>query len=124
MLKNSKTYTSFSAPDLAVIKDFYTNKLGLEANEDVDGVLMFKTAVETKFMIYVKDNHVPATYTVLNFEVEDIEMAVADLNEKGVEMEKYPEMGTDEKGIADAGTNSKMAWFKDPAGNILGLIEG
>lgn len=123
MLANFKTFTSFSAPRLDLIEEFYNGKLGLEVSKDVMGVLMFKTGGDTKFMVYEKPTHTAAEYTVLNFEVDDIEKAVSELNKKGIMMEQYPEMGTDENGIAGAGNgDSKMAWFKDPAGNIVSLF--
>ncbi len=124
MLDKSKTFTSFSTDDIDEAKEFYGEKLGLEIEMDMDGAVVFKTGGDTKFMVYEKDDHQAANYTVLNFEVEDIKEQVRKLNEEGIVMEQYEFMRTDELGIAPAGdVDSKMAWFVDPAGNIVGLIE-
>jgi len=119
MLKESKTYTSFSVKDINSVKDFYINKLGLiVSNTMEDYALGFKTGGDTSFFVYPKNDHVPATYTVLNFVVEDLDKCVDELMENGVQMEQYPDMKTNQKGIAETG-GGRMAWFKDPAGNIL-----
>jgi len=123
MLKDSKTFTSFSVDDLDAAKDFYHKKLGLTLLDEFDGGLRFQTGGDTSFMVYIREKHVPALYTVLNFEVDDIEKKIGELNDQEIMMEQYPEMGTDELGISTQGDDTKMAWFKDPAGNILSLMQ-
>lgn len=122
-MKHFKTYTSYSIDDFDAAREFYTKKLDLDLTTypESQGVLIFKTKGDTKFMLYVKSDHQPAGYTVLNFEVENIEKLVDDLTTKGVKFEHI--QNTDEKGIADMG-NVKAAWFKDPAGNWIGLFQG
>lgn len=124
MLKDSYTFNSFSTNDLRASKTFYAETLGLEVVENEMGVLEIKAAGSNKFVIYPKENHRPATFTVLNFEVKDIKSEVDDLIGKGIAFEQYPEpMKTDEKGMHDDGRGFAIAWFKDPAGNILSLIQ-
>lgn len=127
MLKNAFTFNSFSTNDLQVSKDFYKNTLGLEVVENEMGILEIKAKGSNKFVIYPKENHQPATFTVLNFEVADIEKEVDTLIGKGIVFEQYPEpMKTDEKGICWPPDNEDwpiIAWFKDSSGNILSLIQ-
>lgn len=125
MLKDSKAFSSFSVDDLQKAKEFYGQLLEVEIVEDnVMGLLSLKLATGGAVMIYPKDNHIPATYTVLNFPVIDVEKTVDTLTEKGVKFERYTgELETDEKGISRDERGSKMAWFKDPAGNILSVLE-
>lgn len=126
MLKNSKAISSFSVDDTKTAKEFYNKTLGLEVSEipEMNGLLNLHTAGGNKILVYPKPNHIPATFTVLNFPVEDVEKTVDELTEKGVKFEIYDEQNlkTDEKGILrDMGM--KIAWFKDPAGNILSVLE-
>jgi catechol 2,3-dioxygenase-like lactoylglutathione lyase family enzyme len=123
MLGKYKTYTSFSTNDLDAAREFYSHKLELEESAYMDGVLIYRTAGDTKFIVYIKENHEPATHTVLNFEVGNVEDVVDFLNKKGIVMEQYDEFKTNEKGISTMGDH-QMAWFKDPAGNILSLTNG
>ena len=139
MFKDSKAFSSFSVDDLEKAKEFYRETLGLEVMEDRGmDLLHLKLTGGSQVMIYPKGSeHTPATFTVLNFIVDDIEIAVDGLAEKGVEFEQYDNeyMKTDEKGIAkrdgsprsagEAGQNGPvgMAWFKDPAGNILSVLQ-
>jgi catechol 2,3-dioxygenase-like lactoylglutathione lyase family enzyme len=123
MLTNSKVTPSFSAIDLEKEKDFFVNTLGLKVLEEIDGAVTFEAGNGTKFFVYLKgEAHTPASFTVLNFEVEDILASVEELKSKGVVFEQYPEMGTDENGIS-SNTAGKMAWFKDPSENIFSLIQ-
>lgn len=126
MLKGSKAFTSFSVDHLKKAKEFYGQKLGLEVSETNEG-LGLKITGGGEIFIYPKDNHTPATFTVLNFPVDDIEQAVDKLGGLGVRFESYEgEMKTDKKGIfrgADRGEGPNIAWFKDPAGNILSVLE-
>jgi catechol 2,3-dioxygenase-like lactoylglutathione lyase family enzyme len=126
MFKNSKAFSSFSVDDLEKAKVFYGQTLGLDVSETPEG-LGLKISGGGKVFLYPKPNHQPATFTVLNFPVEDIEKAVDDLTKLGVRFESYEgEIKTDEKGIfrgADRGQGPNIAWFKDPAGNILSAVE-
>lgn len=127
MLKDSHTFNSYSTDDIESSKKFYGETLGLEVFENEMGILEIKVAGSNKFVIYPKENHRPATFTVLNFEVKDIEQEVDNLISKGIVFEQYPEpLKTDTKGICWPPQDKNwptIAWFKDPAGNILSLIE-
>jgi catechol 2,3-dioxygenase-like lactoylglutathione lyase family enzyme len=127
MLRGSKAFSSFSVDDLDKAKEFYTQTLGLEVSEDPKMGVLSINLPEGHIMVYPKGpGHTPASFTVLNFPVDNIDQAVEELKGKGVEFEKYDSewIKTDEKGIARAdGKGPSMAWFKDPAGNILGLQE-
>lgn len=127
MFKNTKAFSSFSVNDIAKAKDFYTNILGLDVKEEYGG-LTLNIAGSNSIMVYPKDNHEPATFTVLNFPVEDIEKSVDELIAKGITFEQYDFLNTNEKGIAkmpeEGGANGPtMAWFTDPAGNIFSLMQ-
>ena len=123
MLENSKAFSGFAAGDFGKVKEFYTKTLGLKVTEE-HGLLTLHLAGGNNVLIYPKPNHVPATFTVLNFPVDDIDRAVEELSKRGVRFEKYngPEIKTDEKGIM-RGNGPTIAWFKDPAGNILSVLE-
>jgi catechol 2,3-dioxygenase-like lactoylglutathione lyase family enzyme len=123
MLKNSKAFSGFSANDIAKEKEFYSRTLGLDVSE-AHGILTLRLAGGHNVIIYTKPNHVPATFTVLNFPVDDVDLAVDELKKRGVRCEQYnlPDLKTDEKGIM-RGNGPTIAWFKDPAGNILSVIE-
>jgi len=122
MLKGSNAFSGFSARDIPKVKEFYAGALGLEVSES-NGILTLHLAGGNKVIIYPKPNHVPATFTVLNFPVDDIDLAVDELRKRGVRFEQYnlPDLKTDEKGIM-RGNGPTIAWFKDPAGNILSVI--
>ena len=124
MLKNSKAFSSFSADDLEKAKEFYQNTLGLEVNEGAMGVLELHIGGSNPIIIYPKPNHEPASFTVLNFVVDSVDQTVDELTKKGVRFEHYDYEGlkTDEKGIM-RGEGPVIAWFKDPAGNILSILE-
>ena len=122
MLTTSKAFSSFSVDDLSKAKEFYGQTLGVEVSESDEG-LELKPSGNASVFLYPKSNHQPATFTVLNFMVDDIESAVDELKKSGVTFEKYEgEIKTDEKGIHRNG-GPTIAWFKDPAGNILSVIE-
>jgi len=123
MLKNSKAFSGFSANDIAKEKEFYAGTLGLDVSE-AHGLLTLRLGGGNNVIIYPKPNHVPATFTVLNFPVDDVDLAVDELKKRGVRFEQYnlPDLKTDEKGIM-RGNGPTIAWFKDPAGNILSLLE-
>lgn len=122
MLSNRPAFSGFSTNDIPAAKAFYGDTLGVDVNED-DGMLTLKFPGGHTVLIYPKDDHEPATFTVLNIQVEDIDATVDRLTEAGVTFEHYgPEAGQDERGIArDYGP--PIAWFKDPAGNIVSLIK-
>jgi catechol 2,3-dioxygenase-like lactoylglutathione lyase family enzyme len=124
MFKDTKAFSGFSVNDLAAAKAFYGQTLGLEV-EDSPAGLMLRITGGNGTLIYPKDDHTPATYTILNFPVDNIEHAVDELTSKGVTFERYANM-TDETGIARGiSTNQgpNIAWFKDPAGNILSVLQ-
>jgi glyoxalase/bleomycin resistance protein/dioxygenase superfamily protein len=123
MLKDSKAFSGFSADDIAKAKQFYAGTLSLDVSES-HGVLTLRLAGGNNVIIYPKPNHVPATFTVLNFPMKDVDRAVDELKKRGVRFEHYdlPSLKTDEKGIM-RGNGPTIAWFKDPAGNILSIIE-
>ena len=123
MLENSKAFSGFAAPDIAKEKKFYSQTLGLKTSED-HGLLRLHLAGGNNVLIYPKPNHVPATFTVLNFPVDDFDRAVDELTKRGVRFEHYNQgdLKTDEKGIM-RGNGPTIAWFKDPAGNILSVLK-
>ena len=122
MFKNSKAFSGFSVDDIAKAKAFYGQTLGLDVTEE-NGMLTLHIASGATILIYPKDNHVPATFTILNFPVANVEQAVDALTGLGVRFEHYEgEMQTDAKGIM-RGQGPEIAWFKDPAGNFLSVIE-
>jgi catechol 2,3-dioxygenase-like lactoylglutathione lyase family enzyme len=123
MFKEAETFSSFSVNDLRQAKEFYGETLGLEVKESQEG-LELHTGSNAVFL-YPKPNHTPATFTVLNFHVDDIEEAVDELKSLGVKLEHYdlPDIKTDERGIARGPHGPIIAWFKDPAGNILSVLQ-
>ena len=123
MLRDSKAFSGFSAGDIQTAKKFYSETLGLDVTES-HGLLTLRLAGGNNVLIYPKPNHVPATFTVLNFPVKDVELAVDELTKRGVRFEMYdlPNLKTDKKGIM-RGNGPTIAWLKDPAGNILSIIE-
>lgn len=122
MFKSAKSFSSFSVNDVQRAKEFYGNTLGLEVSETNEG-LELHTSGNSVFL-YPKSNHTPASFTVLNFHVDDIEKAVDELNALGVNLEHYnqPDLKTDQRGIF-RGPGPQIAWFKDPAGNILSVLQ-
>ena len=124
MLKNSPAFGSFSVNDLQAAQAFYSATLGLDARIGSMNVLELQLAGGMKVIAYPKADHQPATFTVLNFEVPDIDAAVATLTERGVRFEHYelPGLKTDAKGICRDPGGPLIAWFKDPAGNILSVL--
>lgn len=123
MLKDSQAFSGFAAPDLEKAKEFYGRLLGLKI-ADEQGGLTLHLAGGNNVLIYPKADHVPATFTVLNFPVADVDQAVDELGKRGVRFEKYngAEIKADEKGIM-RGKGPTIAWFRDPAGNILSVLE-
>jgi catechol 2,3-dioxygenase-like lactoylglutathione lyase family enzyme len=121
MFRDSRAFSGFSTNDLAKAKEFYGATLGLEVTED-DGNLTLRLAGGGSIFIYPKPNHEPATFTVLNFPVADIDDAVDRLGHAGVRFERYQGMNQDPRGIM-RGNGPPIAWFRDPAGNILSVIQ-
>jgi catechol 2,3-dioxygenase-like lactoylglutathione lyase family enzyme len=124
MLNPSRAFASYSVNDIAKAKDFYGKTLGLNSSGGPEGTLVLNLSNGTRVLMYPKPNHQPATFTVLNFPVPNVDSAVDELTQKGVRFEKYnlPDLKTDEKGIM-RGNGPVIAWFKDPAGNILSVRE-
>ncbi|MFI5163394.1 MAG: VOC family protein [Sphingobacteriales bacterium] len=129
MINSTKAFSSFSVDNIEKAREFYQNTLGLTVNKvpmGEDGLLEIQIAGGAKVMVYPKPNHVPATFTVLNFPVDDLEKTVDELISKGVKFEHY-DMGdfkTNEKGILYGnGHGPDIAWFTDPAGNIISVLK-
>lgn len=123
MFRGAKVFSSFSVNDLRKAKQFYGETLGLEIAERPEG-LELRPAGGARIFLYPKNNHTPATFTVLNFQVDDVEKTNDELVKRGIRFERYNEgdLKTDEKGIY-RGKGPKIAWFKDPAGNVLSIVE-
>jgi catechol 2,3-dioxygenase-like lactoylglutathione lyase family enzyme len=126
MLRDTKAFSGFSVDDLQKAKQFYGETLGLQVSED-NGLLTLHISGGSNVLVYPKDNHVPATFTILNFPVDDIDKTVDELVARGVSFERYDGFQQDERGIArgiSSGQGPDIAWFKDPAGNILSVLNG
>jgi catechol 2,3-dioxygenase-like lactoylglutathione lyase family enzyme len=123
MFATTKAFSGFSVDDVAAAKDFYSDTLGLRVSE-ANGLLTLHIAGDRDIIVYPKPDHTPATFTILNFPVADVEQAVDDLTERGVRFERYShlEAEMDEKGIFRGG-GPLIAWFTDPAGNVLSVIQ-
>jgi len=123
VLEKSKAFRGFSVKDIQRAKEFYSRTMGLEVSES-HGLLNLHLAGGTIVLIYPKPKHVPASFTVLNFPVDSVDKAVDELTKRGVRFEIYnqPNLKTDERGIFRGG-GPVIAWFKDPAGNILSVLE-
>jgi catechol 2,3-dioxygenase-like lactoylglutathione lyase family enzyme len=123
MFKDSKAFSGYSVDDIPRAKQFYGETLGLNVDNEMDGLVLHLAGGNDVFL-YPKETHEPATYTVLNFPAPDVDEAVDKLTAAGVRFEQYEgELQTDEKGVF-RGEGPTIAWFKDPAGNILSVIEG
>ena len=119
MFENSKAYSGFATDDIDKARDFYGGALDLDVSEPFPGGLILNLPGDRETLVYLKPDFTPATYTMLNFEVPDIEAAVDELNSRGIEMERYEGFDQDEKGIVRMPGTPVGAWFTDPAGNIL-----
>ncbi len=124
MFANTKATSSFAVDDVDAAKRFYGETLGLGTTDlsEEFGVMSIQLAGDRRVLVYRKDDFTPATYTVLNFEVDDVDAAVDELAARGVAFERYDGLDQDEKGIA-RGPGPMIAWFKDPAGNILAVLQ-
>jgi catechol 2,3-dioxygenase-like lactoylglutathione lyase family enzyme len=124
MLTANEAFSSFSVDDIRKAQAFYGKTLGLEVANGPEGTLVVPLSGSAKAMLYPKPNHQPATFTVLNFAVDSVEKTVKELSQRGVQFELYdePNLKTDAQGIS-RGNGPTIAWFKDPAGNILSVLE-
>ena len=122
MFKDTRAFSGFSVDDIPKAKAFYGKTLGLDVSEE-NGMLNLHIAGGGTVLVYPKPNHTPATFTILNFPVSNIEQVVDELTRRGVRFERYEgDLKTDEKGIF-RGEGPLIAWFTDPAGNILSVLE-
>ena len=123
MFQDSTAFSSFAVDDLAAAKRFYGQTLGFPVTEHMDGAIIDVTLPggDHHVMVYPKDDFVPATYTVLNFPVRDVDAAVDELTRQGIEMARFEGFEQDDKGISRQGEGPTIAWFRDPSGNILAV---
>jgi predicted enzyme related to lactoylglutathione lyase len=122
MLENSKAYSGFAVPDLEKALEFYGETLGLKTSVlDEENLIQIDLPGDRPVLVYKKPDFTPATYTILNFPVEDVETTVGQLSAKGITFERYDGFEQDEKGIDRNGPGGGIAWFTDPAGNILAV---
>ena len=121
MFTNTKAFSGFAVDDVDKAREFYSETLGLEVSEE-NGILTLHVAGDRPTIVYPRPNHTPAQYTILNFPVDDIDQAVDDLTARGVRFERYEGFDQDERGIMRA-EGPPIAWFKDPAGNVLSVIK-
>ena len=122
MFANTKAFSGFAVPDIDAARKFYGETLGLDVTDGPMDVISLNLAGDRPTLIYPKPDHEPANYTILNFPVEDVDAAVDELAARGVEFERYEGFDQDERGIA-RGDGPDIAWFKDPAGNILAVLK-
>jgi catechol 2,3-dioxygenase-like lactoylglutathione lyase family enzyme len=121
MFANTRAFSGFAVDDLQKAREFYGETLGLKTSEE-HGLMTLDLAGDRPTLVYPKPDHTPATYTILNFPVEDIDKAVDELAARGARFERYDGMDQDEKGIF-RGAGPYIAWFKDPAGNVLSVLQ-
>jgi catechol 2,3-dioxygenase-like lactoylglutathione lyase family enzyme len=121
MFTNTKAFSGFAVDDVDKAREFYSEALGLEVSEE-NGLLTLQIAGDRPTLVYPRPNHTPADYTILNFPVDDIDQAVDDLTARGVQFERYEGFDQDDRGIMRA-EGPPIAWFKDPAGNVLSVIQ-
>jgi predicted enzyme related to lactoylglutathione lyase len=122
MFRTTKAFSGFAVDDLGRAKQFYGETLCLKVSEQYD-LLTLHIAGDRDTLVYPKADHTPATYTILNFPVDDIDEAVDELTQRGVRFQRYEGFDQDEKGIARGPEGPYIAWFKDPAGNILSVLQ-
>jgi catechol 2,3-dioxygenase-like lactoylglutathione lyase family enzyme len=121
MFANTNAFSGFAVPDVQKAREFYGETLGLKTSEE-HGLLTLHIASDRPILVYPKPDHTPATYTILNFPVDDIDAAVDQLVARGVRFERYDGFQQDDKGIS-RGEGPYIAWFKDPAGNVLSVLQ-
>jgi catechol 2,3-dioxygenase-like lactoylglutathione lyase family enzyme len=122
MFKNTKAFSGFAVPDVAVAERFYSETLGIETSVEHGLLTLHLEGGARPTLAYPKPDHVPAQYTILNFPVEDIEATVDALTQRGVEILRYEEFEQDERGIMREG-GPLIAWFADPGGNVLAVLQ-
>jgi catechol 2,3-dioxygenase-like lactoylglutathione lyase family enzyme len=122
MFADTKAFSGFAVDDIDTAREFYGGTLGLKTSVEY-GLITLHLAGERPTLVYPKPDHTPADYTILNFPVDDIDKAVDELAARGVQFERYENLSQDEKGIA-RGEGPDIAWFKDPAGNVLAVLHG
>jgi catechol 2,3-dioxygenase-like lactoylglutathione lyase family enzyme len=123
MFRDSKAFSGFAVQDLDAARAFYGQTLGLEVQDQPMGILELRLATGASVMVYPKPDHTPATYTILNFPVPDVEAAVDRLVAAGVRMERYEGFEQDARGIARDPGGPSIAWFTDPSGNVLSVLD-
>ena len=125
MFADTKAFSGFAVDDIDAARRFYGDTLGLKTSilDEQAGLMMLNLAGDRPTIVYARPDHTPATYTILNFPVGDIEAAVDQLAERGVSFERYDGFDQDEKGIARGEGGPPIAWFTDPAGNVLSVLE-
>ncbi|MEU4091094.1 VOC family protein [Streptomyces sp. NPDC026673] len=123
MFRDTRAFSGFAVDDLHKAREFYGDVLGLDVSEEHPGLLTLTLAGGTRVLVYAKPHHTPATFTLLNFPVDDIDRAVDELAARGVAFEHYPGLDQDGKGISRAGGGPAIAWFTDPAGNVLSVLQ-
>jgi catechol 2,3-dioxygenase-like lactoylglutathione lyase family enzyme len=126
VFRDTKAFSGFSVDDIEAARRFYGETLGLRTSEAQE-TLILRLAGDRDTLVYPKPNHVPATYTILNFAVDDIDAAIDELSERGITFERYEDFEADERGIVrgpgEEGMPVGIAWFKDPAGNVLAVLQ-
>jgi predicted enzyme related to lactoylglutathione lyase len=122
MFKNTKAFSGFAVPDVEAAQKFYGETLGVETSVELGILTLHLDGGARPTIIYPKPDHVPAGYTILNFPVDDIDAAVDALTERGVEILRYDGMEQDERGVMREG-GPYIAWFADPAGNVLSVLQ-
>lgn len=120
MFADTRAYSGFAVSDLGAAREFYGATLGIRTSEH-NGLLTLHLAGDRDTLVYPKPDHTPASYTILNFPVDDVDQAVDELTARGVQVLRYPGMDQDAKGISRSGDGPLIAWFTDPAGNILSV---
>jgi catechol 2,3-dioxygenase-like lactoylglutathione lyase family enzyme len=123
MLEKSKAFSGFAVDDMDRATQFYGETLGLKVSAQGDDLLQLDLAGDRPTLIYPKPDFTPATYTILNFPVDDVDATVEELASRGVTFERYDGFDQDENGVSSGGPGPRIAWFKDPAGNILSVLE-
>jgi len=122
MFEHSQAFSGFAVNDTTTAKQFYANTLGLNVTQSDNGYLQLHIDGSREILVYAKPDHAPASYTILNFPTDDIERDVDALVDKGVRIERYPGMQQDDRGI-NRGGGPLIAWFTDPSGNVLSVIQ-
>jgi predicted enzyme related to lactoylglutathione lyase len=123
MFADTPAFSGFAVDDLDRAREFYSDTLGVRVSDEEMGILTLHLAGDRATMVYPKPDFMPATYTILNFQVDDIDTAVDELSGRGVRFERYEGFDQDAKGIARDPHGPSIAWFKDPAGNILAVLQ-